>query len=77
MVKSLVKRLAGTKIGMNDLFLKEIAERRKVLYPIFKEKRLKAKQVAFVVDKLYIDNQLFRDTKATPWLFKKIQCSHR
>jgi hypothetical protein len=69
MVKSLGKRLAGTKIGMNDQFPKEIAERRKVLYPIFKENRLKAKRVALVVDKLYIDNQLFRDTKITPWLF--------
>lgn len=50
---------------MNDQFLKEIAERRKVLYPIFKENRLKGKRVALVVDKLYIDNQLFRDTKTT------------
>jgi hypothetical protein len=71
MVKSLGKRLAGTKIGINDLFPKEIAERCKVLYQIFKENRLNGKRVALAVDKLYIDNQLFRDTKTTPWLFKK------
>jgi hypothetical protein len=68
MVKSLGKRLAGTQIGMNHQFPKEIAERCKVLYPMFKESRLKGKRVALVVDKLYIHNQLFRDTKTTPWL---------
>ena len=39
--------------------------------------QLKGKRVALVVDKLYIDNQLFRDTKTTPWLFKKLQSSYR
>lgn len=63
------KRLAGTKLGMNVQFPKEIAERSKVLYSIFKENRLKVKCVALVVDKLYIDNQMFRATKTTPWLF--------
>ena len=69
MVKTLGKRLAGFKIGMNNQFPKEITERRRVLYPLSKDNRLKGKRVALVVDKLYIDNQLFRDTKTTPWLF--------
>jgi hypothetical protein len=63
MVKSLGKKLAGMKIGMTDQFPKEIAERRKVLYPLFKVNRLKGKRLALVVD-----NQLCRDTKTTPWL---------
>jgi hypothetical protein len=63
MVKSLGKRLAGMKIGMNDQFPKE------VLYPIFKENRMKGKCIALIVNKLYIDNQLFRDSKTTPSLF--------
>ena len=57
LVNSLGKRLAGTKICINNQFLKEIAERRKVLYPL-KVNRLKGKRVALVVDKLYIDNQI-------------------
>lgn len=40
MVKSLGKRLAATKIGMNDM------------YPILKENRFKGKRVALVVNKL-------------------------
>ena len=63
------KRLAGRKVGMNDQSLKKIVDRLKVLYPLFKVKRFKGKRVALVVDKLYIDNQLFRDTKTTPCLF--------
>jgi hypothetical protein len=54
MTKILGKRLAGTKIGMNDQFPKEIAERRKVLCPISKKIDLKGKQVALVVNTNYI-----------------------
>lgn len=54
---------------MNDQFNDQINERRKILHPIMKEHRQKGKQTSLVVDKLYIDGQLFRDTSITPWLF--------
>ena len=62
---------------MNNQFPKEIEERRKVQYPIFRENRFRRKRVAFVVNKLYIDNNMFRDSKITPWLFYILQSSHR
>ena len=68
-VKSKGRELRGTSYGMNDQFPKEISERRKMLYPIMKEHRQKGKRTALVVDKLYIDGQLFREPSTTPWLF--------
>jgi hypothetical protein len=38
--------------------VKSLAERSKVLYPIFKENRLKGKRVALIVNKLHIDSQM-------------------
>jgi hypothetical protein len=49
---------------MNDQFPKEIAERRKVLYPSFKENRLKRERIALVIDKLYVHYQI-REPKTT------------
>ena len=61
MVKSKGKELKGTKLGMNDQFPREINERHKALYPIVKENRIKNKHTYLIVDKLYIEGQLFRD----------------
>lgn len=69
LVKSKGKELKGTKFGLNEQFPKEINERRKVLYPIMKEHRIKNIRTSLVVDKLYINGQLFRDSRVTPWLF--------
>lgn len=69
LVKSRGRELKGTAFGLNDQFPREINERRKVLYPILKQHRLKGKRASLVVDKLYIDGQLFRDATTMPWLF--------
>lgn len=69
LVRSKGRELKGTSFGMNDQFPREINERRKVLYPIMKEHRQKGKRTALVVDKLYIDGQLFREPSITTWLF--------
>lgn len=68
MVKSHSKELKGTKYWLNDQFPTEINNRRKKCTPIPKEYRNKNQKVALVVDKLYINNQLFRDSNVTPWL---------
>lgn len=62
------KELKGTHFGINEQYPKEINERRKVLYPIMKEHRRKDIRASLVVDRLYINGQLFRDSKITPWL---------
>lgn len=69
LVKSKGKELKGTTFGMNNQFPREINDRRKILHPIMKENRKNNKRASLVVDKLYINGQLFRDTKITPWLF--------
>ncbi len=69
LVKSKGKELKGKPYGLNDQYPKEINERRKILYPIFKENRQNNKRSSLIVDKLYIDGQLFRSSKITPWLF--------
>lgn len=66
LIKSRGKELRGTHYGLNDQFPREINERRKVLYPIFKQHRQNNKRANLVVDKLYTEGQLHRDT---PWLF--------
>lgn len=69
LVKSKGKELKGTTFRLNDQYPREINERRKILYPILKENRKNNKRASLVVDRLYIDGQLFRSTKITPWLF--------
>lgn len=69
LVKSKGKELKGTNFGINDQYPKEINERRKILYPIMKEYRTKNIHTSLVVDRLYINGQLFRDSKITQWLF--------
>ena len=68
-VKRRGRELKGTNYGMNDQFPREINQRRKVLLPVLKEHRQKGRRTALVVDKLYIDGQLYRDSSTTPWFF--------
>lgn len=67
LVKGRGKELKGTTFGLNDQFPKEIQERRKLLYPILKDSRKNNKRAYLIVDKLYIDGQLYRNA-STPWL---------
>lgn len=63
------KHLKGTDFGLNDQYPKEILQRRKQLFPIRKQMREESKKAVIVVDKLYINDQLYRDKTITPWLF--------
>ena len=58
MVKSKGKELNGTTLGMNDQFPREINERRKALYPIMKENRIKNKRT-------YLINYTSKDSYST------------
>ena len=62
------KELKGTNFGINDQYPKEIMQRRHKLHPIRKESKAKGHKAVLVIDKLYIDGQLYRN-KDTPWLF--------
>ena len=68
-VKSKGKELKGMNYGLNDQFPREINERHKVLYPIMKQHRQNNKQANIIIDKLYIDRQLYRNSSITPWFF--------
>lgn len=62
------KKLKGSHFSMFDQFPREIVERRRVLYPIMKEHKEKKVKVRLNMDKLYINNQLYYDSKITTWL---------
>lgn len=68
-IKGLGRRLQGKPFGINEHFPPTILERRRVLLPIFRKNRENGRWVSLVADKLYIDNQLFKDPNITPWLF--------
>lgn len=54
-------KLRGKPYGISQQFPKEIMETRRKLIPIMKAARDSGKEAYMVVDKLYIDKQLYRD----------------
>jgi hypothetical protein len=56
MTKSRGRELRNTDFGMNDHFPSETNERRE-------------KNVSHHEGKVYINGQLYRDSRVTPWLF--------
>ena len=54
-VKGEGAKLKGTNIGMSEQFPKEIQERRKELWAVFKEAKHQGHRVKIVVDRLFID----------------------
>ncbi|KAK3746094.1 hypothetical protein QZH41_004619 [Actinostola sp. cb2023] len=52
--------LKGSKIGIAEQFLKEIAERRKLLYPILKKAKSEGKKAVLIKDVLFINGQRYR-----------------
>ncbi|KAF7649679.1 hypothetical protein LDENG_00137740 [Lucifuga dentata] len=60
-IKSKARELKGSNFGINDQFPKEINDRRKILYLIMKQHRQNNKHSYMVVDKLYVDGQLYRN----------------
>lgn len=59
LIKSRGKEVRGTDYGLNDQFPREINKWRKVLYLILKQYRQNNKRANLVVDKLYIEGQLY------------------
>ncbi|KAK3730847.1 hypothetical protein QZH41_009964 [Actinostola sp. cb2023] len=51
--------LKGSKIGISEQFPKEIADRRKLLYPVFKKAKAEGNTAKLVRDQLYINGQRY------------------
>ena len=61
LIKSFIKNLPkGSKYGISDDYPKEIDEIRKKLYPVLKAAKKEKKSAYFNVDKLIIDDQIYR-----------------
>lgn len=61
-------KLKDTQYSMFQQFPREIVERRRILIPIMKERKAQKMKVRLTMDKLYINDQLFRDQTITTWL---------
>lgn len=57
-VKKAGRNLKGKPYGVNEQFPTEVEQRRRKLYPIMKEEKLKKSKVVLVRDKLYVNNEL-------------------
>ena len=62
-------QLKNTNYGLSHQFPKEINDRRKILVPIMKKARTATKRAYISVDKLYIDDELYKNKDVTPWLY--------
>ncbi|XP_041369643.1 uncharacterized protein LOC121383617 [Gigantopelta aegis] len=58
--KAAPTKLKGKTFGVNEQFPKEINDRRKELYPYYKQAKRAGKRASLVYDKLYIDGTLFK-----------------
>ena len=61
-------KLKDTGYSITDQFPAEIMARRRLLYPIMAEARKKSRKTRLVIDKLYIDGNLYRNPRITYWL---------
>ena len=59
-VRRAAKELKGTHYGISEQFPKEIVEQRRKLIPIMIQARKDGKEAYIKVDKLYINNQIYR-----------------
>ncbi|XP_060597999.1 uncharacterized protein LOC132751777 [Ruditapes philippinarum] len=59
-VRRAAKELKGSNFGISEQFPKEIVEQRRKLIPIMLQARKDGKEAYLKVDKLYINNQLYR-----------------
>ena len=62
------KALKNTTYSISDQFPPEIMDRRRLLYPIMTEARKKKQKARLSVDKLYINDELYRNSEITYWL---------
>lgn len=58
-IKSKGKQLGGTTFGISEQFPAEIARRRRVLMPKFKQAKREMKNARLIKDKLYIDGAMY------------------
>ncbi|CAC5423897.1 unnamed protein product [Mytilus coruscus] len=58
-VRSAASELKGTRFGVNEQYPKEINDRRKSLWPFFKEAKKQKRKANFKKDKLFIDGVEF------------------
>ena len=62
--KSHIKKLPkGKKLGVSDDFPKEVGDIRKALFPVLKKAKEEKKAAFFNVEKLIIDNVVYRGPK--------------
>ncbi|KAK3105797.1 hypothetical protein FSP39_005899 [Pinctada imbricata] len=58
--KSAKEKLTGSNYGISEQFPREINDRRKALYPTYKNAKRQGKRANFVMDKLYVDGVLIQ-----------------
>ena len=63
-VRKNANKLKGKEQGISQQFPKEIMEKRKKLVPIMKQARENGKDAYITVDKLYINNELYKGPNA-------------
>lgn len=62
------RELKGSTFSITDQFPPEIMKRRRLLYPVMSEARKRDKTTRLIVDKLYINGALYRNSQITYWL---------
>ena len=67
-VMSRGKELKNTIYSISDQYPAEIMDRRRLLYPVMAEARKNKKNARLFMDKLYIDGNLYRNSRITYWL---------
>ena len=60
-VRKAAKNLKGTEFGISEQYPREIMEKRKQLIPVMKSARANGKEAHLMLDKLYINNQLYHE----------------
>ena len=60
-VRKAAKNLKGTEFGISEQYPREIMEKRKQLIPVMKAARANGKEAHLMLDKLYINNQLYHE----------------
>ncbi|XP_028519031.1 protein unc-13 homolog C-like [Exaiptasia diaphana] len=62
-------KLKGSKVGIAEQFPKEIAEKRKELYPIYKKAKSEGKKARMIKDQLYVEGQRYTAGPPRPGLW--------
>ena len=60
-IRKAAHKLKGTNIGIGEQFPKPIYDARRRLYPIMRQAKLQGQKASMVLDKLYINGQLYKE----------------